>query len=182
MPVTTAMVRQLREETGAGVMECKRVLTESDGDLEQARALLQQQGLASAEKLAGRAAAEGLVEAYVHPGSRIGVLVELNCETDFVARTDEFRSLAHELALQIAAMAPRSVEPKEATADGDSGDAPNGEPSDEQQAQLALLTQPYIRDPAKTIGQLISETSVRTGENVRVRRFVRYELAHEDDE
>ena len=178
MAVTVEMVRQLREETGAGVMACKRALTETDGDMAGAKKLLEAEGLAAASKLTQRATSEGRIAAYVHPGDRIGVLVELNCETDFVARTSEFADLAHEVALQVAAMQPLYV--SEADLPADSPDREDLTP--ERRAVLFLTEQPYIRDPSKTIGQLVTETSAQTGENIQVRRFVRYELSQATDQ
>ena len=177
MAVTVEMVRQLREETGAGVMACKRALTETDGDMAGAKKLLEAEGLAAASKLAQRATSEGRVAAYVHPGDRIGVLVELSCETDFVARTSEFADLAHEVALQVAAMQPLYV--SEADLPADSPDREDLTP--DRRATLFLAEQPYIRDPGKTIGQLVTEASAKTGENIQVRRFVRYELSQATD-
>jgi elongation factor Ts len=163
-PVSTDLIKQLRELTGAGVMDCKRALEEAGGDLAQAQKIIERQGIARAEKRAGREARQGVIEAYVHQG-RIGAMVEVNCETDFVARTDDFRQLARHIAQQIASMSPKYISRDEMPAD-----------SDEDPAQVALLEQPFIRDPSKTIGQLVTEVSARTGEKVAVRRFVRYEL------
>jgi elongation factor Ts len=163
-PVTTDLIKQLRELTGAGVMDCKRALEEAGGDLAQAQKIIERQGIARAEKRAGREARQGVIEAYVHQG-RIGAMVEVNCETDFVARTDDFRQLARHIAQQIASMSPKYISRDDIPAD-----------SDEDPAQVALLEQPFIRDPSKTIGQLVTEVSARTGEKVAVRRFVRYEL------
>ena len=159
-------VKRLREETGAGVMDAKRALDEAAGDFERARALLREEGVAAAAKRAGRATGEGLVESYVHAGGRIGVLVELNSETDFVARTEQFRQLAHDVALQVAAMDPDAL-----TADELPGDVPEGE-----REQRALLSQAFIKDPGKTVRQLVEDTMAATGENVRISRFVRYEV------
>ena len=177
MAVTVEMVRQLREETGAGVMACKRALTETDGDMAGAKKLLEAEGLAAASKLAQRATSEGRIAAYVHPGDRIGVLVELSCETDFVARTSEFADLTHEVALQVAAMQPLYV--SEADLPAASPDRADLTPA--RRATLFLTEQPYIRDPSKTIGQLVTEASAKTGENIQVRRFVRYELSQATD-
>ena len=172
MPVTVEMVRQLREETGAGVMACKQSLTETDGDMARAKELLEKQGLAAASKFSQRATSEGRIAAYVHPGDRIGVLVELGCETDFVARTGELAELAHEIALQVAAMQPLYVSEDDIPDDVEDGDGL----TPERKGEVLLVEQPYIRDPSKTIGQLVTEVSARTGENVHIRRFVRYEL------
>ena len=178
MAVTVEMVRQLREETGAGVMACKRALTDTGGDMAGAKKLLEVEGLAAASKLAQRATSEGRIAAYVHPGDRIGVLVELSCETDFVARTSEFADLAHEVALQVAAMQPLYVSEADLPAD-----APDREDlTPDRRATLFLAEQPYIRDPSKTIGQLVTEASAKTGENIQVRRFVRYELSQATDQ
>ena len=164
MEITTERVRQLREATGAGVMDCKRALTEAAGDMEKAKEVLKQQGLDRAEKKAGRVAAQGLVESYIHAGGRIGVLVELNCESDFVARTDDFRALAHDLAMQIAALAPRYIRPE---------DVPAGV---EAEPNEILLSQPFIRDAGVTIQDLIRNSISKLGENIQVRRFDRFAL------
>lgn len=165
MAITTDMVKELRESTGAGVMDCKRALEDADGDLAKATVLLREKGLAAAAKRADREAKQGVVQSYIHAGGRIGVLVEVNCETDFVANTDEFKGLARDIAMQIAAMSPTVVSIGDRT--------PDMEGSDEE---LVLLAQPFIRDASKTIGSMVTEAIAKTGENVRVRRFVRYEL------
>jgi elongation factor Ts len=169
-------VQRLRAETGAGVMDCKRALEEAGGDLERAREILRERGLAAAMKRAGREAREGIVESYIHAGGRIGALVELNSETDFVARSPEFRELARNIAMQVAAMAPVVVSedelgPEERT-------ALVKEHGDEKKALEAavLLRQPYIRDSTKTIGDLVTQVAAATGENVRIRRFARFQL------
>lgn len=163
--VTTAMVKELRDATGAGVMEAKRALEEAGGDMKRAADILRERGLAAAAKRAGRETRQGVVEAYIHAGGRIGVLVELNCETDFVANTPEFRQLAKDIAMQIAAMSPLVISPEERT--------PEMEGPDEE---VALLKQPFIRDASKTVEELVKDVIARTGENVRVSRFVRFEL------
>ncbi|GBD23492.1 Elongation factor Ts [bacterium HR29] len=163
--VTTAMVKELREATGAGVMDAKRALEEAGGDMKRAAEILRERGIAAAAKRAGRETRQGVIEAYIHAGGRIGVLVELNCETDFVANTPEFRQLAKDIAMQIAAMNPLVVTPDERT--------PEMEGPDEE---VVLLKQPFIRDTSKTIDDLVKEVIARTGENVRVSRFVRFEL------
>ena len=165
MEVSTAALKALREKTGAGVMDCKRALTETGGDFDSACEILRKQGLAIAEKKASRTVAQGLVEAYIHLGGRIGAMVEINCETDFVARTEDFRQLAHELAMQVAATAPTCISPEELP----QGAAVN--PS-----ECCLLLQPYIRDPNRTVQDLITETVAKLRENIRVRRFARFEL------
>ena len=151
--------------TGAGVMDSKRALEESGGDLRKAEEYLRQQGIASAAKKANRETNQGLVESYIHSGGRIGAIVEVNCETDFVARTGDFRDLAHSLAMQVAAMSPSYV---------DAEQAPEGEEVDA--AQDCLLQQPFIRDPSKTVQDVVNETVGKLGENVRVRRFTRFSL------
>jgi len=164
MEVKTSTIRELREQSGAGIMDCRKALLESQGDLEKALEILKQQSLVKAEKKATRSATEGLIEAYIHSGGRIGAMVELNCETDFVARTDEFKELAHNLAMQIAAMSPEFVSSEE---------IPEGADNDPQTA--CLLLQPYIKDPDKTIRDIITETIAKVGENIKVRRFARFE-------
>jgi elongation factor Ts len=166
LAITPDQIKQLREETGAGVMDCKRALEASDGDLEQAKKVLAEQGLAAAAKKAHRETAQGLVESYIHAGGRIGAIVEVNCETDFVARTPEFQSLARELAMQIAAMNPLVVNESDALPP-EIGEG-MGEP--------VLMKQPYIRDQSKDIRQLVNEAIGKTGENIQVRRFSRFEL------
>lgn len=165
--VATEQIKQLRELTGAGVMDCRRALQEADGDIAKAVKLIHAWGIERAGKRAGRAASQGLVEAYVHQG-RIGALVELNCETDFVARTDDFRALARDIAMQVASMSPQYVSRDEIPADED------GDPR-----ELALLEQPFIRDQSRSIGQLVTEVSAKTGEKVAVRRFTRFELGRD---
>ncbi len=165
MQVTADMVKKLRAKSGAGVMECRNAITEAGGDLEKAEAILKARGLARAEKKAGRITTQGIVDAYIHAGGRVGAMVELNTETDFVAKTDQFRALAHELAMQVAALSPKYV--------GD-GDVPAGAEVDEKQD--CLLQQAYIRDTAKSTQDVINETIAKVGENIRVKRFVRFVL------
>ena len=164
MAVDSRKIKQLREETGAPVMDCKRALEESNGDLGAAKHKLRERGAALAEKKAGRVAAQGMIDSYIHGGGRIGVLVEVNCETDFVARNAEVRALVHDIARQIAATDPRSI--------GNEEGAPTDLPADE----LPLLRQPFIRDEKRTIQDLVHEAIGKLGENVVVRRFTRYEL------
>jgi elongation factor Ts len=152
--VDTSKIKLLRDETGAPVMDCKRALEESGGNMDKARQWLRERGAAIAEKKAGRVASQGVVDSYIHGGGRIGVIVEVNCETDFVARGDDFKKLAHDIAMQIAATNPDDLLP------------------DEQ----PLLKQPFIRDPGQTIQQLIHEAIGKLGENIVVRRFSRFEL------
>jgi elongation factor Ts len=156
MANTKDHVKRLREETGAGVMDCKRALDEAKGDFEKAKSLIRERGLAKAKEKADREAKEGVVEAYVHAGGRIGAMVELSSETDFVARNPDFRGLAKEIAMQVAAMDPTNVD--------------------------QLLEQPYIRDSSKTIGELVTTIAASTGENVRVKRFKRFELGQANGE
>lgn len=168
MAITAERVRKLREQTGAGVMECKRALEEAGGDEEKAREVLRQQGLARAERKAGRVAAQGVIDAYIHAGGRIGSMVELNCESDFVARTEDFRRLAHDIAMQVAATAPRYVHPEDVPAD-----------VGVDKSEACLLPQPFIKDPDITIQDLIKQHIAKLGENIVVRRFVRYELGEQ---
>lgn len=161
------MVKELRDRSGAGVMDAKRALDETSGDMEGAAALLRERGLAAAASRADRETSQGAVDTYIHAGGRIGALVEVNCETDFVAKTDEFRALVHEVAMQVAAMDPAVVAPE------DRADHPDLEGADEE---VALLSQPWVKDGSKTIGELVQDAVARTGENIRVRRFARFEL------
>lgn len=165
MQITAEMVKQLRERTGAGIMDAKKALDASGGDMSKAEKALAEKGMASALKKAGRVTSEGVIEAYIHAGSRIGALVELNCETDFVARTPEFKDLARNLAMQIAAMTPRFVDRSHVPA----------EVVNAKEEEL-LLNQAYIRDSSKTIEDLIKETIAKVGENIQVRRFSRFSL------
>ncbi|MCY4579369.1 MAG: translation elongation factor Ts [Chloroflexi bacterium] len=165
MELSVATIKELREITGAGIMDCKRALEETSGDMAKAEELLTQQGIASAVKKASRSTEEGIVESYIHSGGRIGVLLEVNCETDFVARTNDFRELAHDIAMQVAAMAPSYV----------SGDeVPDGE--DSESAETVLMHQPFIKDPSKSVQELVNEGIGKLGENIRVRRFTRFSL------
>ena len=167
MEITTTMIKALRETTGAGVMDAKRALEEADGDTAKAKTILREKGVAAAAKRSARETSNGVVESYIHAGGRIGVLVEVNCETDFVANTEDFRQLARSVAMQVAAMNPQLI-----SADERAGN-PQLEGSDEE---LCLLSQPFIKDGSRTIAALVSETVAKTGENIRIRRFVRFEL------
>jgi elongation factor Ts len=162
--VSTADVKRLREETGAGVMDSKRALEESNGDFDAAKELLRQQGIASAAKRADRETGEGLIDAYIH-GDRLGALVEVQCETDFVARTDTFRTLTRDIAMQVAAMNPAAI---------DVDDVPDDAVGSKE--DNALLTQTFIKDGSKTIGDLVQEAIAQTGENIRIARISRFEL------
>ena len=174
--VTTSQVKELRVLTGAGVMECKRALQDSDGDVKKAVDILKQQGLAKAAKKVGRVASQGVVEPYVHAGGRIASLVEINCETDFVARTPDFQTLAHDVAMQVAAMDPRYVAEDDVPADA--WDALEREFGGRSQALAAvsLLDQPFIKNPKLTIRDLANEAIAKLGENIIVRRFARFEV------
>ena len=195
MEITTAMVKELRQATGAGVLDCRKALEASGGDFEAALAALREKGLAAAAKRAGRQASEGCVEAYVHPGSRIAVLLELNCETDFVARTDDFKTLAHDLALHIAFAAPRYltrtdvpeevIEQEGATYRAQALEA--GKPErivdrivdgrlEKFYQQVCLMEQPFVKDEDQAVQDLITNAIAKLGENVVMRRFVRYKL------
>ena len=197
MASTIEKIKQLREETAAGMMDVKRALEEADGDMDGARRVLRERGQAIAAKKSGRETSQGLIDAYVHFNGRVGVLVEVNCETDFVARTSEFKEFAHNVALQVASAQPQplAVVPEDIPVDEldeersivEKQAAEMGKPEDIARrivdgrmqkwiSERALLTQPYVRDPDKTVGDLLQETIQRVGENVIVRRFTRYEL------
>jgi elongation factor Ts len=192
---TIEKIKQLREETAAGMMDVKRALEESGGDLEGARRVLRERGQAIAAKKSSREAHEGVIEAYVHFNGRVGVLVEVNCETDFVARTPEFRDFARNVALHVASMNPLIVSPEnipqevlaEERAIAEKQARETGKPEniierivegrvDKFVKEKALLTQDYVKEPNKSVGDLLQETIQKVGENVVVRRFVRYEL------
>jgi len=165
LPISTAKIKELREQSGAGIMDCRSALLGCEGDMEKALEVLKEQGMLRAEKKAGRATTQGLIEAYIHTAGRIGTMVEVNCETDFVARTDEFKELAHCLAMQVAALSPQYVSEEE---------VPEGVDIEPQEA--CLLLQPYIKDPTRTVKDVIIETIAKVGENIRVSRFTKYEL------
>ena len=168
MKITAGMVKELRDQSGAGIMQCRKALMECEGDAQKALEILKQQSLFKAAKKAERKAAEGLVEAYIHTAGRVGAMVELNCETDFVARTDEFKQLAHHLAMQVAAMNPKFISEEEY------------KPETEEEPQNAcLLLQADIKQPDKTIKEIIAEVIARTGENIKVGRFIRFELGEQ---
>ena len=166
MEINAHLVRDLREKTGAPVMDCKKALQEVDGDIDKAVDCLREKGLKASLGKAGRSAQEGLIDAYIHPGNKIGVMVEVNCETDFVARTDEFRELAHHLAMQVAAMNPQVISREEAP-----------QTSEVEPQTACLLLQPYIKDTSKTVQDVINETIAKVGENIKVSRFARFSLA-----
>jgi elongation factor Ts len=193
MTISAQMVKELREMTAAGLMDCKRALVETEGDIEKARAVLREKGLAKAREKSSREASEGAIFSYVHSNNRIGVLVEVACETDFVARSDEFQQLGKELAMQVAAMDPDAIGPN-ALPEGTVQDERDlyrqqcaDKPEHIQQRivegklekfyeRVCLLRQGYIRDDSKTVGELIKESIARLGENIEVRRFVRMEI------
>ena len=195
MQVSAQMVKELRERTGAGMMDCKSALAEVAGDLEKAVDVLRKKGLAAAAKKAGRIASEGLVGAYIHAGGKLGVLVEINSETDFVARTDEFQDLVKDIAMHIAAAEPRFVRREEVDADllereraiyRDQAVA-TGKPANVVEkivegklgkffAESCLLEQPFVKNPDQTVGQLVQEKVAKIGENIQVRRFSRFKL------
>lgn len=176
MVISTELVKKLREQTGAGVMDSKRALQEANGDIEKATAILKQQGLARADKKAGRAALQGLVEPYVHAGGRIGALVEVNCETDFVARTEDFRNLAHDIAMQVAAMAPRYVSVDQIPEEDFANLEKEFGSRDDAIKQVVLLEQAFIKDPKTSINDLIKNAIAKLGENIGVYRFARFEV------
>lgn len=165
MQVTVELIRTLREQTGAGVLECKQALQVSQGDLEKAVDALRHKGFAQVAKRANRATNQGVIEAYVHTGGRVGALVELGCESDFVARTPEFKGLAHDIAMQVAAMAPAYL---------DQSDIEDGEAR--PVAQVSLLQQPFIKDHTTSVGEVVQELAAKMGENVRILRFTRLAL------
>ena len=193
--ITAAMVKQLRDATGAGMMECKAALTEASGRLDEATTILRKRGLAQATKKAGRSTNEGIVAHYIHMGGKIGVLVEVNCESDFVARTEDFQNLAKEIAMHIAAASPQYVRREDVPADvvGRERDVYKGQMEGQKKPpavldkivegklnsfyeQVCLLDQPSVRDPKVTIGQLVTQAIAKMGENIAIPRFVRFKL------
>jgi elongation factor Ts len=198
MPITADQVKQLREMTGAGMMECKKALADTGGDLDRAVDALRKSGAAKAEKRSGRAATEGRVESYIHPGNRVGVLIEVNCETDFVARTDEFGDLVRNVAMQVAAAGAEYVRREEVPEERVAREKEilraqteaAGKPAaildkivegrlGKFFAEVCLLEQPYIRDDKRTVGDIVSEAAAKTGENIVVRRFSRFRLGQD---
>ncbi len=189
------MVKQLRDQTGAGMMECKAALTEANGNMEEAVTLLRKRGLAQAAKRAGRATAQGVIGSYIHMGGRIGVLVEVNCESDFVARTDDFNNLVKEVAMHIAAADPKWVRREDVPGDAIEKEKAiyraqmenSGKPANVLDkiiegklgsfySQFVLLDQPSIRDGSMTVSQIVAQASAKTGENIQINRFVRYRM------
>ena len=195
MAITAELVKQLRDKTGAGMMDCKAALSESGGDMEKAVELLRKKGMATAAKRAGRATRDGMIGHYIHMGGRVGVLVEVNCETDFVARTDDFQALAKEIAMHVAAADPRFVSRDQVPATELEKEkeiyraqfAGSGKPAQvidkivegklgSFYAQICLLEQPSVRDPNVTIEQMLQAATAKTGENITISRFVRFKL------
>ncbi len=162
MAVDVKLVRTLRDQTGAGIMDCKEALEKSDGDMEKAVQALREKGVASATKRVGKDTNEGVIETYLHTGGRVGAMVELGCETDFVARTEEFQKLAHDICMQIAAMGPVYIDADEI----EEGD-------DRPPAQVALMLQPFIKNGSASVGEMVKELAGKVGENIRVVRFSR---------
>lgn len=200
MAITADQVKQLRDKTGAGMMECKAALTEANGNMDEAITLLRKRGLAQAAKRAGRATAQGTIISYIHMGGRIGVLLELNCESDFVARTDDFQNLGREIAMHIAAADPRWVRREDVPAEAIEKEKSiyraqmenSGKPAHVLDkiiegklgtfySQFVLLDQPSIRDGNQTINQLVVAASSKTGENIQVHRFTRYRVGEGAD-
>jgi len=194
MIVTSAMVKELRERTGAGMMDCKNALTENDGDMDKAIDHLREKGLAAAAKKAGRIAAEGIVDAYIHMGGRIGVLLEVNCETDFVAKTDNFKALVHDIAMHVAASNPQYLRREEVPTAALEKEKEvlrvqalnEGKPEkivdkmvegriEKYYKEVCLMEQPFVKDTDKTIQDLIGEATASIGEKISIRRFTRYE-------
>ncbi len=176
MVTSTSQVKELRERTGAGIMDCKRALEDAGGNVDRAADLLRQQGLAKAEKKMGRRALQGLVEPYIHGAGRIGALVEVNCETDFVARTPDFRELAHDLAMQVAATSPRYVSEEQISADAFPELEREFGSRERALEAVSLLDQPFIKDGKQTVRDLVRERIAKLGENIVVRRFARFEV------
>lgn len=198
--ISADQVKQLRDRTGAGMMECKAALTEANGNIDEAVTLLRKRGLAQAAKRAGRATAQGMIGSYIHMGGKIGVLVEVNCESDFVARTDDFQSLVKEVGMHIAAADPKWVRREDVPAEAVEKEKGiyraqmenTGKPANVLDkivegklgsfySQFVLLDQPSVRDPNVTIAQLVAQTSAKTGENITVSRFVRFRVGEGND-
>jgi elongation factor Ts len=193
--ITAAMVKELREKSGAGMMDCKNALLETNGDLEKSVELLRKKGIAAAEKRADRAANEGRIESYIHPGSKLGVIVEINCETDFVAKTDDFKNFSHDIAMHVAASAPGFINREDV--DQESIDKEmeiykdqaksQGKPEaiiekiaagkmDKFYSEVCLMEQPFVKDPNLTIKDFLTETIAKLGENITINRFSRFKI------
>ena len=200
MKITTAMVKELREETGAGVLDCKNALQETGGDFDKAVEYLRQKGLAAAVKRADRATNEGTIGSYVHAGSRVAALIEVNCETDFVAMTDDFGALAHDLAMQVVAAQPKYLLPEDIPAEVIEAEKEkyraqmegSGKPEhvtdkivegklQKYYQEACLMQQPFIKDEGLTVQDVVTQAAAKLGENILVRRFVRFELGEEID-
>ncbi len=198
--ITASMVSELRAKTGAGIMDCKRALADNGGDMEKAIDDLRKAGIAKAAKKAGRATAQGLVHSYIHPGGRVGVLIEVNCETDFVARTDQFQALIHDLAMHVAAAGPLAVRVEELDADVVERERSlfaaqakeSGKPDNvvakmvegrlgKFYEETVLLEQPFVKDPDKKVSDVIKEHIATIGENIVVHRFARFELGQDGE-
>ncbi len=198
MAITTQMIKELRDKTNAGMMDCKKALTETGGDMEKAIDLLRQKGLAVAQKRAGRATSEGVVESYIHAGGKIGVMVEVNCETDFVAKTDDFKTFARDVAMHIAAVSPVAVRREEVPADLVEREKAiytqqaidSGKPEHIAEkivtgrmekffAENCLLEQKFVKNPDLTIQDLLNDLVAKMGENITIRRFTRYQVGEE---
>jgi len=195
MAITAAQVKELRDITGAGMMDCKKALSETDVDIEKAIEYLRKKGLQKVEKKAGRQTSEGIIQSYIHPGSRLGVLVEINCETDFVARTEEFQNFAKDIAMHIAASKPLAIEREQISQELIDKELEiyraqmreQGKPEqiiekivtgkiDKYYQEVCLMEQNFVKDPDKTVKELLNEKISKLGENMSIRRFVRYQL------
>ncbi|NPV60900.1 MAG: translation elongation factor Ts [Actinobacteria bacterium] len=195
MEINAKQVKELRESTGAGIMDCKQALQEAGGDVEKAVRILREKGLAGAQKKAGRSAADGIIDAYIHLNNRIGVLVEVNCETDFVARNETFRAMVHDIAMHIAAARPLYVSPEDIPAEvleqekeiNRNRALKEGKPENvvdkivegrlkKYYEEVCLLDQPFVKDPEITVGELVKRTIAAVGENIVVRRFARFQV------
>ena len=193
--ITASLVKQLRDKTGAGMMECKKALVESDGNIAEAEVVLRKRGIASAGKKAARATRQGVVGSYIHPGAQLGVLVEINCESDFVARTDDFQQLVHDVAMQIAAADPQFIRKEDVTPDvlekekdiARERARAEGKPEkildkivegrlSKYYEEVCLLEQPFIKDNTLTVGQLVASLIGKLGENITITRFIRYKV------
>jgi elongation factor Ts len=193
--ITAAMVKELREKTGAGMMDCKNALVEAQGDMDKAGDILRKKGIARASKKASRAANEGIIESYIHPGSKLGVLLEINCETDFVAKTDDFKIFARDIAMQVAASSPvyvgrenvdQEVTDREMVIYREQAQS-QGKPEkiiekiatgklEKYYSEICLLEQPFVKDPDKTVQNLLTELIAKLGENISIRRFCRFKV------
>jgi elongation factor Ts len=167
LDISAEQVKSLRNQSSAGIMDCRNALMSCSGDIDKALEYLKKKGFAKAQKKADRTTGQGVIESYIHTAGRIGAIIEVNCETDFVARTDEFKELAHCLAMQVAAMNPQYITEK---------DIPKNKAKDVVAAEVCLMLQPYIKDLTKTVNDVVTETIAKTGENIRISRFIRYEL------